>query len=345
MKFLKPLSLVILISFLSSCKSDKPSTCCDPIALHETNGVWILNEGGFQVGNASLDIISNIDSVYQSNFFKTKNQRALGDVLQSVTLTNNLAYLVVNNSQKIEVVSRNTFESFKTLFGFMSPRYFLPINDSIAYVSDLYADAIAVINYHTGVKKHSIKTPGWTEQMLLTENMVLVCQPESDHILRINTSDHTLKDSVEVAYGATEIKQDADGNTWVLCTGDASKNKKGGLVKLYGNNPAILQLYELNPNYLTKGLAFSPQLDSLYFISADVYKVSTNASALPGTPMITANGKSFYGLAVDENTGDVWIANAKDFIQKGEVLHFSSSGNLKQSFDAGVIPNGFWFEQ
>ena len=58
-------------------------------------------------------------------FFQT-NGTPLGDVVQSITQFNNNAYVVVNNSNKIEVIDITNFSSIATITGFTSPRYFLP---------------------------------------------------------------------------------------------------------------------------------------------------------------------------------------------------------------------------
>ena len=56
-------------------------------------------------GNATLDFFSYTTSSVISNVFESINQRPVGDVLQSMSIIGDYGYLVVNNSNKIEVVT------------------------------------------------------------------------------------------------------------------------------------------------------------------------------------------------------------------------------------------------
>jgi hypothetical protein len=56
------------------------------------------------------------------------------------------AYIVVNNSGKIEVTNQATLVSVATITGLISPRNISFINDYKAYVSSLYSDSVAIIN-------------------------------------------------------------------------------------------------------------------------------------------------------------------------------------------------------
>ncbi|NJK94136.1 MAG: hypothetical protein HC905_03645 [Bacteroidales bacterium] len=82
--------------------------------FYEEEGVFILNEGNYTYGNSSLSFY-NTQSRQISNqvFFKT-NGFPVGDVLQSMTLMDSLAFLVVNNSGKVLVMNANTFK-FKAI--------------------------------------------------------------------------------------------------------------------------------------------------------------------------------------------------------------------------------------
>ena len=70
-------------------------------------GVFILNEGNFKSGNGSLSFFSYDSSKLYNNTFLSINQRPLGDVPYSMNIGGSRAYIVVNNSGKIEVVDRN----------------------------------------------------------------------------------------------------------------------------------------------------------------------------------------------------------------------------------------------
>jgi len=58
-----------------------------------------------------------------------------------MTIQGNNAYIVVNNSGKIEVVSRNDLKSVAIINGLVSPRYISFVNEKKAYVTSLYSDS------------------------------------------------------------------------------------------------------------------------------------------------------------------------------------------------------------
>ena len=125
---------------LSSCVKDQPTEEEESALITSGNGVYIINEGNFQFGNASVSYYDVDTKTLKEDIYKTANSIALGDVAQSMAVLNNKAYIVVNNSSKIEVVNAQTFVSVATIAGLPSPRYFLAVNNAKAYVSDYKAN-------------------------------------------------------------------------------------------------------------------------------------------------------------------------------------------------------------
>jgi hypothetical protein len=81
---------------------------------------------------------------------------------------------------------------------------------------------------------------------------------------------------------------------------------------------------------------------TLFFLMDGVQKMTIADNAAPGSAFIPQGSKLFYGLGVDgENR--LWVSNARDFVQNGEVLRYSKEGVLISSFEAGIIPSGFVF--
>ena len=107
-KFLKISLFVSAILFgLTSCNDND-----DPTPLPKGDyekGFFISNEGNFGTPNASITFMAKDMLQPSHNVYSSINNHALGDVLQSLTFNDDYAYLVVNNSNKIEVVDRYTF--------------------------------------------------------------------------------------------------------------------------------------------------------------------------------------------------------------------------------------------
>ena len=109
-----------------SCKKDKPETKTDTIIQNFGKGVYIVNEGGFGYGNGSVSYYSPSDCTITLDLFKSQNAKPLGDICQSLTFFNQKGYVVVNNSQKIEVGKQSELTSLATISGFTFTLFFLP---------------------------------------------------------------------------------------------------------------------------------------------------------------------------------------------------------------------------
>ncbi|MCC6721585.1 MAG: hypothetical protein IT243_05240 [Bacteroidia bacterium] len=337
------LAICFFILTIFSCndgdKTGKPSD------VNKDEGFFVINEGTFGLGNASLSYINILDSSKNSDIdlFFNANNRKVGDVFQSMNFINNNLWLVLNNSGKIEVISSTNYKSTATIKGLKSPRYTLEVMPDKVYISDLYSNCISIINSNNFTKTGEIKCNGWTEQMLLADQKVWVTNYNSNFIFIINPITDKISDSLEVAWGGSSIVYDKNGKIWVLCSGDFIKNKKGGLFcfdskSLKKEKEILFDKTDFNPFKLIQ----NSKNDSLYFVFKGIYKFSKNINILPDKPFIKENiGSSFYGITTNKSNGKIYVADAKDFNSKGKIHEYSASGDYIKSYRAGIIPSDF----
>ncbi|MFT6747540.1 MAG: hypothetical protein ACJAZ2_001893, partial [Glaciecola sp.] len=140
------LVVAVLLFVVCSCKKDRPEENVFVSEISGEQGVYIGSEGNFQFGNASLSYYDINSNEISPKVYENANGSKVGDVLQSIHQKGNTLYLVVNNSGKVELIDQFTFKNKGTISGFSSPRYFLTVSNSKAYVTDLYASAIAVVD-------------------------------------------------------------------------------------------------------------------------------------------------------------------------------------------------------
>src|SRR5688500_15237380 len=119
LKFYALILVTVLSVSFSSCDDDDSQ----PKGKFE-DGVFVVNEGNFQDANGTISHVSSDGTVTQDLFGSENNGLALGDVVQSMTIDSDFAYIVVNNSNKMEVVNANTFVAEYTLKNLLLPRYF-----------------------------------------------------------------------------------------------------------------------------------------------------------------------------------------------------------------------------
>jgi hypothetical protein len=83
--------------------------------------------------------------------------------------------------------------------------------------------------------------------------------------------------------------------------------------------------------------------DTIYFLSKDVFQFEKSSLTLPIFPLIKSNSLNFYALGIMPSTGDVFVADAIDYVQQGSVFRYSNKGEKILELKAGIIPNGFLF--
>jgi len=337
-------SLILIgVGVFHGCRPD-PVPSPDPVEV-PSEGVFILNEGNFQWGNASLDLYDPATDSLRSGVFSAANEdEPLGDVLQSMTIWDGRAFLVVNNSEKIEVMNPNTLERLWTITGFNSPRYMIPLNSSKAYVTDLYEGGIYVVNLGQLAIESFIETGEWTEQGALYNSRAYFPLVGVQEVRVINPAFDMVVSTIPLEGKATgEIVLDAQNNLWMGTSTQPGDSTSGMLLKMDPDEESIIQTFLLPEGVKPSRLQMNPTGDTLYFVAGDVWALPIEATALPTQPFLTQPEWLVYGLGVDPRNGDIYVADAIDYVQRGVVFRYNAKGELLSEILVGLIPGGFGF--
>ncbi|MCX6282553.1 MAG: YncE family protein [Bacteroidetes bacterium] len=317
------------------------------------NGVFVVNEGNFNWINASVTYIDNKSgSVYQ-DIFNQANNRGLGDVAQSMKVLGSKGFIIVNNNDRIEVVSLKDFRSIKSITGFNSPRYIEFIDSSKAYVTNMRKN-ISVVNLKTMTIEKDISTPYWTESLLhYGQYMFVTCigsfnessANRKAQVYVVDTRTDKIIDSIMMGKEPVSITVDRKNKIWVICTGGYDNYEAPTLKRI---DPALMIVEKTFTFPVQQGvpskLCMNPTRDTLYFINGGVFQMSANATELPAQALIPANGHLFYGLDVNPQNGLVYVSDAVNYVQSGYVFKCSqSSGQILNTYLAGRIPGSFCF--
>jgi hypothetical protein len=345
------ISLLILLIIMLICSCHKPSTAIG------SGSVIVINEGGYGHGNADLSIYNPTTKAVTNNIFSLENGGAsLGDVAQSLYLINDTAYFVMNNSQKIVIADvKNNFKCIDTIYLVgSSPRYFLPVGGSKAYITELYANKIWVVDFRKRTLLKTIPVTGWTEQLVSWGGKVYVEEattptfgttPVPVHaVLMIDPATDQIVNTMHLRSDPASIALTARNKLFVLCPQD-TPSYGASLYRIDMASFAVEKQINFSPtrtpNYIRYS-SFSNQL--LYSDSGGIFVMQPTDTVIPTTPYIISQGWNVYALNANPSNGDIYISDAVDYQQASHIWRYSQSVGLLDHFSAGIISNGFVFE-
>lgn len=338
-----------MLLILFSCKKDEVGPQCkncleNPIIPNSDSKILIINEGNFGFGNASISLYNSTTNTLNNNVFQQTNNYPLGDIAQSGVLIENKLYIVVNNSGKIEVLDKNNFTSIATITGLISPRYILPINNSKAYVSNIFSTQIQLLNLSNNSISGSITVASnWTEQMVLHNDTAYVCDMKNNSLLLINTTNNLFIDSIKMGIQPNSIVVDKNNKLWILCDGGFSTDFPK-LIKFNPQTRTIEQTLIFNDmNSSPFDLSIDGNKENLYFINNHVYKMNCSDNVLPTSTWLSNNNQVFYGIGIDAFSNNIYISDAKDFVQNSSIYRYNQNGVLLHQFQSGINAGHFLF--
>lgn len=339
----------ILVLTFSCKKEDEGPVTKTGSGILDNNGVLILNEGQFLANNASVSYI-NEGGKLSNNIFESSNKRTMGDVLHSIMETDIHYYLVLNNSGKIEVVNKTTFKSVAVIEGFKSPRFMLNIGGNKALVTNSTFETsnidmnLDVVNLETNKIESSIIVNNWCEQMHIKNNFIYVANTGKKACLLINKNDLSIENTINTPSQPYIFSEDASGMIWLLCLGDFV-SEPPSLLKINPTDNSIESQIDLPAGTFVQRMQASEDGMHIYVLADKLYKLGisettfSSAQVVPGTDQLT----SPYGLGIDEDNGDIYLGDAKDYTSSGLVKVLDKDGIEKISYTVGVNPTTFVF--
>lgn len=341
------LAIAIVLAF-TGCQKDEPNLIETPTdVILNGNRVWVVNEGNFQLGNASLSVINTSNNEVYNQLYRQTNNASMGDVFHSISIDSisERAYLVINNSGKIEVVNKFNLQQLGTINGLTSPRYIVPINNTKAYVTDLFEKNISVINLSDFSIEAKIKTSGWTENILYHQNYLFALQANKSLVYKINPQNNVIEDSLALDFPfPNSMEVDAKNNLWVLCGGASWNNQSGGLVK-FSSDLELLQSMAMPNGSNASHLQLNQRNDTLMFLNEGIKKMGIQNVSIPSNNfLLPPSGVSFYSFGYNPKTNQIFAGDAVDYVQSGKVYRYSAKGILIDTYTVGIIPGRFYFD-
>lgn len=334
-----------------SCHRPGPEPEPEPQPDAYANGMYILNEGLFQMNNSTLSYYDFTTGKLTENIFLDVNHRGLGDVGNDLKCYGSKLYIVVNNSNIVEVVDVKTVQSLKTInLSGKQPRQVAFLDDK-AYISCFDGDVVRIDTASLEVEA-TVHTGPNPDGICACNGKLYVCNSGGlsnpnygNTVSVVDPATFTVVKDITVAVNPTRVKGYSDRYVYVVSNGN------------YGDVPYTFQKIdcqtdEIVKNYNLEVLNFDIHQNLAYVYS---YNYSTMTSWIKVLDLETdeivkeqfiSDGtqlKTPYGIKVNPLNGDVYITDAGTFTTNGDVYCFDKDGKKKFSFEAGLNPSAMAF--
>ena len=329
-----------------------------PVNMPFDQGVFITNEGIYGQSSGTITFFNPDSNSVQQDIFKMVNGRDLGNIVQSLTFHRDKVYIVVNNSNKIEVADARDFKEFAQITNLEQPRYFLAVDSNTAFVSqwglNLLNGSIAVLDLNTNTVSQTIRNQigKGPEQMLLYDTKVFVTNVgglDFDNFISvIDIASNQVIDTIQTPDAPNSI-QFANNLLWVACSGktiyanypdiDTMASSSGGIIAIDPNSGQVVQQILFAKGKSAKRLKANTAGDELFFLY-DNNICRLNTVSAQWEPIIPGN---FYGLGFDP-IDNIIYASRYTGIQATKIIRYNPvSAAAIDSFPAGFFANDFYF--
>lgn len=350
-RMLALLTLGVLSLTFSSCQDDQ-----DDNEQIKVDGIYIVNEGQFGNNNGSITLMDpETGDVIHNYFADNNNGRSPGDVVQDLSFSRDMAYIVSNNSKTLAVIDKESFEQKDEVPAINYPRQFMVVNQDKGYLTngssaDSSRGHILIIDLNDHSIADSIEVGRGPESMVKADNKVFVTNSGGwkidNTVTVIDISSDEVIQTVEVGDIPTDMVVDKNNNVWVFCKG-LSQWSSGGPTdsKLMKINADNFNTSMINTGKTSTGgyypLAIGPNREMLYFVGkSGIYKMNISDSEAPNEPIID---RIAYGLDVNPENGTIYCLTT-DFQTKGFVYRYDQEYSLKDSIQVGYNPNAVVFK-
>jgi len=338
----------------------------DPAAA--VKGLYLLNEGNMNSNKASLDYLDYTTGIFTLSLYNQRNPsitRGLGDVGNDMGIYGSRIYIVVNNSNKVEVLDKTTGTHISQI-NIINCRSVAFSGDK-AYVSAYLGTVgdprapqgiVAEIDTATLTITRKVTVGRQPEQMAVVGRRLYVANSggysPSNYERTVSVIDLTTFAEIkriDVAINLDRCMADRYGKLYVTSRGDYY-NQPSDLYVIDTKTDAVIKDFHLSAsNFCIDG-------DILYLYGTDFSyntgkwtitygMIDIKADTVLNRQFITDGTdqqiKVPYGIAVHPISKDVLVTDAKDYVNPGTLYCFGSDGKKKWSVTTGDIPGHFAF--
>ena len=367
--------IITLLLVMTGCREEDVIFIPEEIEVAQPEytslkGMFVLNEGNMGSNKATLDYYSFSTGRYTRNIFAFANPtvpKEMGDVGNDLGIYGNKLYAVINCSNKIDVMDKNTVKKIGQI-DIPNCRY-IKFYDGYAYVTS-YAGEVVInpdyeqIGYVAKVDTATLQVVDrcnvgfQPDELDIVNGKIYVANsggymvPNYENTISVIDIE-TFKEEgrIPIAINLQGCRSDRRGVLWIFSRGD------------YYENQSMIYAYDTRHSRLLK--SFDCRVsnmwldgDSLYVIGVQFSYVTMKSEvtyAIINTATLEKVSDCFitdgtekdivlpYGVAVNPITKDIYVTDAKDYVSPGHLYCFDAAGKLKWDVRTGDIPGHFAF--
>lgn len=332
-------------------------------------GMYLVNEGNMGSNKCSLDYLDYANGYYIRNLYADRNPNVimeLGDVGNDVAIYGSKLYVVVNCSNKVEVINAFTgkrvgqinlpncryirfYRGYAYVSSYVGP---IQLNNPNAIPGAVYkVDTISlkpVAKVAVGYQPDELEVLG---QYLYVANSGGYMAPNYDNTVSvIEFEGFKQVQKIPVGINLNRIKADQYGKLWVT--------SRGNYENIHSNLYVLEKKKDRNEMHVTDTLNipcsnFCIQGDSLYYYSTEWNNYTQKNTVTYGIIDIRSKkvvSHNFitdgteneieipYGIAIHPETGEIYVTDAKNYVSSGVLHCYSKEGKQLWSVRTGDIP-------
>lgn len=367
---LPALALLSLAASMTGCRDEEvifiPETVpvTDPV-FSDISGFYLLNEGNMGSNKATLDYFDYATGEYRRNIFADVNPdvpKEMGDVGNDLQIYGSRMYAVINCSNKIEVMEAATarrigqvdipnvryiafHEGYAYATSYAGPVQINPDYEQLGYVAKIDTATMQVVDRClVGFQPDQLEI---LDGKIYVANSGGYMVPNYENTVSvIDLGSFTVTETIPIAINMHRIKADSKGCLWITSRGD------------YYDTDATLYCYDTRKRRLVKKL--DVPVSSMDLVGDSLYVVSTQWSYVSMSNQITygivdvntmekvtdnfitdgteSKIKIPYMVKVNPLTKEIFVSDARNYVNPGYLHCYSPEGVLKWSVRTGDIP-------
>ncbi|AYL97772.1 YncE family protein [Mucilaginibacter celer] len=326
-------------------------------------GMYLLNEGNMNMNKASLDFVNFRTGIYERNIYNKANPavtKGLGDVGNDIGIYGSKMYVVVNISNKVEVLDVKTAKKLGQI-DIVNCRY-VTFHNNKAYVSAYLGKVgdpkapngiVAEIDTTTLQITHRVTVGRQPEEMAIVGEKLYIANSggysPTDYertVSVIDLASFTETKRIDVAINLDRVKADKYGDLYVTSRGDYY-TIPSKLFVIDTHTDAVKKVFDIAASnlWIDDDIAYIystewsyPQQKNTISYSMLNVKDETVLSSKFITDGTDQKIVVPYGIAVNPLTKDVFVTDAGNYVASGTLYCFDKNGRKKWQVVGGDIP-------